>query len=220
MSDLRRVIAKLAELDPFKEMSKSRPNTKWRLVLLTNIRFKLFNTDFTLGSHKIHLPEHIKRNHSIVPLDKDPVNFHEYSDNLCAFRALCLHKYGSVDRTQVLNLFRQWDALEDPECFEGIYFSDLMNFERRFEVNVHVYELNEDGVAHPIFKSADRYDEKMYVNNFGQPLSYITDFSKNTQKKISLYYSATKLFDQVYNFQAAREKLRSQNKIRIPRRFS
>ncbi len=129
--DLRRVIAKLAELDTFKEMSKARPDTKWRLVLLTNIRYKLFITDFTLGSHKIYLPEHIKHNHSIVPLDKDPVNFHEYTDNLCAFRSLCLHKYGSVDHTKVLDLFRQWDGVDDPDCFEEYTFRSY-----RFSNNV------------------------------------------------------------------------------------
>ncbi len=198
MSDLRRVIAKLAELDPFKEMSKDRPNTKWRLVLLTNIRFSLFNTDFTLGSHKIYLPEHIKNSHSIVPLDKDPVTKHAYTDNLCAFRCLCLHKYGSVDHTKIFDLFRQWNALEDPECFEGIYFSDLLNFEQCFEVNVHVYELGEDGVAHPIFKSPDRYDETMYVNNFSNHLSYITDFRKYAKKYRCIL--CDKLFDHIGHF--------------------
>ncbi len=55
-SNLKKLIAKLTKMDVIREMSKARPDTKWRLVLLTNIRYKLYNTNFVLGA-AIRLPD-------------------------------------------------------------------------------------------------------------------------------------------------------------------
>jgi hypothetical protein len=59
-SDIGKVLKKLKELDVLAKMAKNRPNTKWLLVLLTNIRVKVYNTNFTLGVAK-QLPDYITR---------------------------------------------------------------------------------------------------------------------------------------------------------------
>jgi hypothetical protein len=48
--DITKVLRKLKALDIVTEMTKNRPDTKWKLVLLTNIRVKTYNTNFPLGA--------------------------------------------------------------------------------------------------------------------------------------------------------------------------
>ena len=49
-SDIGTVLKKLRTMDVMAEMAKNRTNTKWRLILLTDIRAKVYNTNFSLGA--------------------------------------------------------------------------------------------------------------------------------------------------------------------------
>ena len=88
-----------------KELNKQHPDTKWRLVLVTNVRFKTYSTNFPLGSDRIKLPKHIKDRKSIISLDRDPVTKTAYKDNFCLFRCLCLHLNGLTEKRKVDQLY-------------------------------------------------------------------------------------------------------------------
>ena len=191
-SDIQKIMRQLRTLDIFKELNKQRPDTKWRLVLVTNVRFKTYSTNFPLGSDKIKLPKHIKDSMSIISLDRDPVTNNVYKDNFCLFRCLCLHLYGLTEKRKVDQLYETWRTFEtdegkrvvgsDPSSFEGMQLIDLPWFEQCFKVNVNVFELEENGNAYPIVKSAERFQNTMYVNHFENHLSYIQNFQTYARK--------------------------------------
>ena len=177
------------------EMSKNRPDTKWRLELITNIRVKIYNTNFALGAVNDPLPAFVIKHKSIISLVKDPVTDHPYKDNLCLFRCLCLHRHGSTDKTKVNELFSTWESRytqrdvdellgnHTPEkTFQGVQLQELPEFEEMFETNVHVYELLEDGIVVPVFKSTERYRDNMIVNQHGNHCSLVTDFDQYAKK--------------------------------------
>lgn len=60
-ADIQKVVRKLSKMDVLREAAKTRPDTKWRLVILTNIRFKVYNTNYVLGAvdKKKGLPDYI-----------------------------------------------------------------------------------------------------------------------------------------------------------------
>lgn len=190
--DIVKVLKKLKEMDVLTEMAKNRPNTKWQLVLLTNIRVKVYNTNFSLGgTDTLELPDYIRRCKAIVSLDKDPVNNKPYHDHLCLFRCLCLHRHGSVDRSEVRELLDTWhrrytdsEYLEllgnhQPQpLFKGVQLRELPDFEQCFEINVHMYSLDADGAVLPVFKSTDRYADTLVVNQYDNHCSYVTDFAQ------------------------------------------
>ena len=64
--DLEKVQDHLNELDLTAYISKDRPDTKWRLVLITNVRFYITSTGFPLGQGE--LPGYIKNSKSIISL--------------------------------------------------------------------------------------------------------------------------------------------------------
>ena len=115
---------------------------------------------------------------------------------MCVFRCLCLHLNGSLDKAQVVTLYNQWEKTHNRQeyidffggrtttpvapisQFKGLQIQDLPEFEQCFEVNVHMYSLEEDGVVVPVFQSTDRYSDTMYVNQFENHCSYVTDFAQ------------------------------------------
>lgn len=195
-SDIDKVLKKLREMDIMAEMEKNRPNTKWRLVLFTNIRVKVYNTNYSLGTVEHGpLPHYIRHAKSIIPLDKNPVTKSIYTDHLCLFRCLCLHRYGSVDPDRVEDLFQTWQSRYTEREFDellgnqpvqphfrGVQLRELPEFEQRFEVNVLAYSLREDGIVVSVFKSTDRYKETMYINQHENHCSFVTDFSQYAKK--------------------------------------
>ena len=139
-------------MDVLTETNKNRPDTKWRLGLLINIRVKVYSTNYVLGAVKqTPLPERVKNSEAIVPLDKDPVTYYKFKDNLCAFRCLSLHLRGDVCREKVLELYSQWmtyrDDGVDASSFKGVQLRQLPDFQKCFEVNVQINELCEDGIT-------------------------------------------------------------------------
>ena len=87
---------------------------------------------------------------------------------------------GKKQQVRVHRFFRRsHDNSSHPiSQFKGLQLQDLPEFEQCFEVNVHMYSLEEDGVVVPVFQSTDRYSDTMYVNQFENHCSYVTDFAQ------------------------------------------
>ena len=123
------------------------------------------------------------KKYSLYPLVKNRHNGKPYKDHLCAFRCLALHRGHEIRCIEgpAKRLYREWST-EPIKDFEGLSFEDFPEFETRFDVNLEVYNLTEDGFAWSVYKSRGQHPTTMYVNLHENHLSYIRDFAMSAQK--------------------------------------
>ncbi len=202
-SDISDIIERLRTMDILAELFKNRPDTKWVLELITNIRFQVFSTNFILGAARTPLPSYIRNRKCIISLEKDNHGL-EYTDKLCAFRSMSLYLY--KDLTHTSELFVQWKEYLFSHCetdirevsltsFKGVQLTEFTHFEACFGTNVHIFNLQENGIAIPVFKSTGRYDNSVYLNLFKNHLSYIQNLDQYSNQ-----YECTmcrRIFDQL-----------------------
>ena len=153
--DLHRLRLRLERLNITDFILRQRTNTKWKPVLVTNFRFIVYSLDYPLGTVNLKLPDHVKNSKSIIALDKTSEGKF-YKDHLCAFRCLGVHQGHQRDRleTHVKILFNKWaqymqhkcpenNISLDPKTFKGVELSQLLYFEKCFQINVNVFRLQE-----------------------------------------------------------------------------
>jgi hypothetical protein len=191
-SDLSRLEFALNRLNLTDHLLTGRDDTKWIPVLLTNVRFSVYKTSFPLGHFK-ELSEHIKNKQGIIALDTNPKTGSDFDDYLCAFRCLAVHEnrkllgrefvyskhFKSIEK-KTKELFNRWIVMTEPELpFKGLLIPQCIPFfEDVFEINVEIYSLDENGVAHLNHRSLGRFSDTLHLNVHGNHLSYITDFEK------------------------------------------
>ena len=90
--DLTRLADWLRNLNLLESLMMQRPDTKWVIELLTNVRISVYKTNFLLGDPRNAVPEHIKLHKAIYSLVADKRTGKLFNDNFCAFRCLALHK--------------------------------------------------------------------------------------------------------------------------------
>ena len=146
--DLQRFRRELERKDIMTELLRNRPDTRWIPVLVTNVHFVIYSTYYPLGHGK--LPDFLLKKASLYPLVKNRHNGKLYKDHFCAFRCLALHRGYEIRCIDgpAKQLFRQWTD-DSEEDFEGLSFEDFPEFETRFQMNLEVYSLTEDGFATP-----------------------------------------------------------------------
>ena len=93
------------------------------------------------------LPTYIKENKAVIGLEREPINGKRYTDNLCLFRCLALHRGGDVRHLEsaVTKLYETYIQEGDVsmEEFAGVTLEDLYRIETTFQTNVCVYKLVE-----------------------------------------------------------------------------
>ena len=179
--DLRRLRRQLETKDILIELLRQRPDTKWIPVVVTNVRFLVTSTFYPLGQGQ--LPDYLMRKDSLYPLVKNQNNGKPFKDNLCAFRCLALHRGHNIQSIEgpAKRLYREWNE-ETVEDFQGLSIEEFPEFETRFEVNLEVYNLTEDGFAWSVYKSRGQHQTTMYVNLHENHMSYIRDFAMYAHK--------------------------------------
>ena len=119
-----------------------RPDSAWVCELVTNVTFfinKIIN--HPIGCVAMNsLPTYIKKNRSIIGVEREPINGKRYDDNLCLFRRLALHRGGEVRHlesavTKLYETYKQDDDVPMEE-FAGITLEDLYRIETTFQTNV------------------------------------------------------------------------------------
>ena len=173
-NDLDRFYRSINSLDVFESLCKQKPSSAWKPVMLTNIRFSIFKTNFPLGSD-VTIPEFIKEKKCIV--SKIISRYSSKSHNLCLFMCLNYLRSGLEQLiTKSHDLFDQWIefALKEKLIsksisvneFDGFDMKHIPYFEELFQVNVNIYEMNESDTVITIFKSIAKHQEVIHLNHF------------------------------------------------------
>ena len=157
--DLQNLLNHLAAKDFPSLLKKQRPNTKWVIEHIMNLRIHLVITTYPLGKPP-HLPNYIKNNRYIIGLQKDKNNAYCYKDNLCFFRYLAIGKFGKT--RYHCNCNRNAKELFDEYCdhfhtnphqFQGVELDEFPELEKYFEVQQFAMFLKEDGSAKTLYFS-------------------------------------------------------------------
>ena len=168
--DIEEVAQKASELADEDYLKTGRPDTKWELVMPTNIRYYVSYTGFVTGVFEgKHLPGYIYGNKNIVALHKNKHGKY-YEDHLCFFRCLAYHKLKTPHGVRALeeltlHLVEHWKAYKrshsnSVETLEGVDLQDFADLENCFDINIDVYQLKKDSrksktYAVHIYKSQD-----------------------------------------------------------------
>ena len=184
---------KVSSLDLQTYLMRQRENTKWKPVLLTNVKYVVTLTNFTLGAGGVKLPDYIHNRRCIRGFTNDSRTGDVYEDNLCMFRCLSHHlnkKPKSLERV-VRKLCQRWlnhkKSSISMKNFKGVRMSEIPEFEKLFEVNINIFELKENGVAKPHFRSAKNYKingkkNNLNLNIYENHVSYISDLGVYSSK--------------------------------------
>ncbi len=189
--DLKRVRARFNNYDIVQYMLNQRPNTKFRSVLVTNLRVWVWDLNYPILGYLRNLrsfPSNLKHLKCIQPLISKLYDRHTYyKDRKCAFRCLALHWHYEIYRikgqklyeSKVQKYFHQWMKYRemDEKDFQGVNLCDMNLFEKCFEINVNIYERVENEFTQLKYASCGKYGETMNLNMWEQHLSYIYDLS-------------------------------------------
>ena len=108
---------------------------------------------------------------------------------MCFFRALAIHQgVPWSENLQMANAVRHLFSLvtkEDSKTFEGVQLQDLPELEKKFELNINVFQLieKEDGkiTAQIIQQSCRRYEDTMNLNLYKNHFSLVTNLDRYCQ---------------------------------------
>ncbi len=87
-----------------------RPDTKWKPVLVTNVVFNVYSTNYPIGTGSIELPAYIRKHKGLHALYKDRNDGNLYADCLCSFRCIALYRGENIKSLEATTnqLFSQW----------------------------------------------------------------------------------------------------------------
>ena len=181
-SDLKGIAEKAANLATEDYLESARPDTKWELVMPTNVRYYISYTDFVAGYITENLPDYFLNKESVNCLHRDYEKRYQadgnyYQDRLCFFRCLAYHKLKQDNKLmsigRPLNLLTQqlyYDYNKEVNQHrnqEQVELDQLLELESYFKVNIEVYRCHEDSekVDH-VYKSVDEpgRGEKLYLD--------------------------------------------------------
>ena len=182
-SDLKQIAEKASNLATEDYLVSTRPDTKWELVMPTNVRYYISYTDFVAGYITENLPDYLLNKESVNCLHRDYEKRYEancnYQDKLCFFRCLAYHKLKHDKDHKLMCMGRPLNVLTQQLYYdynrnvnqhrnqEQVGLDQLLELESYFKVNIEVYRCHEDSnkVDH-IYKSIDEpgRGEKLYLD--------------------------------------------------------
>lgn len=120
--DIETLMLRLKTNDLLQTAMQSRPNSKWSVYVVTNIRWMVTRTNYILGSNR-KLPDYIRKKRSIIALDNRSDNGALIEDNLCAFRCLAYHRTKKRRKRQTIQYCREYfrERLCKRTNFKGLF---------------------------------------------------------------------------------------------------
>ena len=187
--DVDKAKESLSLINPETHFLTNRPDTKWQVVLITNVTYFVSRTGYPLGRGL--LPDFLRRKMCLVGLDRDERD-NPITDALCAFRCLAVHRQQADRETATEMFYRQWAAYvamntgkrlaEAPADFRGLKMDQMADFEKCFSTSVYVYEMKPDETVLLRHKPFSRFPEKMHLNLYQGHLSYVKNFAQFAKK--------------------------------------
>ena len=187
-NDLINLQIEIGKFDLIETCTQERQNSKWRFALITNVTISAaLLKNIPLGCLDSVLPEPLIRNPEVNCLLS---NGHDvpYNDNLCLFRAISIHLFGSVDvEPHAMQLFDKFVSSTDcdPENFMGVPLDQIPIIENLVEKNIFIYDFTiEDGeiVGELIRRSIERYEENIKLLRYNNHICYVNDINKFFKK--------------------------------------
>ena len=139
--DLEHIKTLLAGTDVIESCARERVNTKWKFLKLTNVAiFAALPKDIPMGCKDAVLPEPLLKNRTVNCLTFEQNTRQPYNDNLCLFRALCLHLHGNErleeETNKLFNLYLQKKDGIEPASFQGVCMGDIPTVEEISGLNI------------------------------------------------------------------------------------
>ena len=137
----------LAGKDLTETCTRERVNTKWKFLKLTNVTiFAALLKDIPMGCKDAVLPEPLLKNRTVNCLTLEQNTRQPYNDNLCLFRALCLHLHGNErleeETNKLFNLYLQKKDGIEPASFQGVCMDDIPTVEEISGLNIFLYDVD------------------------------------------------------------------------------
>ena len=187
-NDLLNLQNEIEKLDLVETCTQERQNSKWRFTVITNVTiFVALLTNIPMGFTDSPLPEPLLRNPEVNCLVSNGHN-EPYNDNLCLFRAIAIHLFGSVDvELHATEIFHNFITVSgcDPESFTGVSFDQIPIIEELIKQNIFIYDFDiEDGeiIGELVRRSVERYDENIKVLRYNNHICYVNDINKFFKK--------------------------------------
>ena len=140
-----------------------------------------------MGCTDSTLPEPLLRNPEVNCLVSNGHN-EPYNDNLCLFRAIAIHLFGSVDvELHATDIFHNFITVSgcDSESFTGVSFDQIPIIEELIKQNIFIYDFDiEDGeiIGELVRRSVERYDENIKLLRYNNPICYVNCINKFFKK--------------------------------------
>ena len=155
------------------------PNTKYTFVKCTNISFYVTKLPGVAIGAPVDLPEYLLNNRGLYSLTARRGK--KYTDRLCFFRALALHRGGKIGAIEVpaKRLLREFcaEASMDVKDFCGISLDQLEDASKLFNVGINVYMQDKDRTTDLVYRTI-KQDNIMYLNLYIDHFSYVKDLDK------------------------------------------
>ena len=186
--DLQNLLNHLTAKDILSLLKEQRPNTKWVIERIVNLRIHLVMTIYPLGK-PLKLHDYIKNNHYIIGLEKDKNHAYRDKDHLCFFRCLAIGKFGKTHhncKQKAKELFQDYCQYSrvKPQDFKGVKLGEFPELEKYFEVQLFAVFLKEDGSAKTLYLSQASFPTMIYMNVYQNHLSLITDIKMYSKQCI------------------------------------
>ena len=187
-NDLLIIQNEIEKLDLIETCTQERQNSKWRFKEITNVTvFAALLTNIPMGCTDSPLPEPLLRNPEVNCLLS---NGHDepYNDNLCLFRAMAIHLFGSEEfELQAIKFFHNFVTASgcDPENFTGVSFDQFPIIEEQIKQNILIYDFDtEDGeiTGELERRSVERYDKNIRLLRYNNHICYVNDINKFFKK--------------------------------------
>ena len=179
-ADWDRFLGSLQPDQVVERVAADRPNTKWQLIWVTNVRVDVYYLGSNLGVGDV--PGYILNNPHIWALVRDRAG-RRYEDSFCAFRALAAFRNLKAGKPYWHRLETQTSTLKEAWGSPALRSADLDEFEEVFGVCVDVYSLDEDGSVYPRYLSQRTTGDRLVLNLFRDHLSLVG----NVQGYLSKY---------------------------------
>ena len=173
----------LAGTDVIESCARERVNTKWKFFKLTKVTiFAALLKDIPMGWKDAVLPEPLLKNWTVNCLTFEQNTRQPYNDNLCLFRALCLHLHRNErleeETNKLFNLFLQKKDEIEPASFQGVCMDDIPTVEEISGLNICLYDVDiVEGslVGEPARRSVQKHPNTVRLLRYNSHICYVAN---------------------------------------------